>query len=48
MASFRQRNNKWQARIKRHGYPDQVKTFGARSDAERWARCVESEMDRGN
>jgi integrase len=47
MASFRQRNNKWQARIKRDGYPDQVKTFGARSDAERWARSVESEMDKG-
>ena len=47
MASFRQRNNKWQARIKRDGYPDQVKTFGARSDAERWARSIESEMDKG-
>ena len=47
MASFRQRNNKWQARIKWDGYPDQVKTFGARSDAERWARSVESEIDKG-
>uniref|UniRef100_UPI0040481303 tyrosine-type recombinase/integrase n=1 Tax=Limnohabitans sp. TaxID=1907725 RepID=UPI0040481303 len=47
MASFRQRNNKWQARIKRDGYPDQVKTFGARVDAERWARSIESEMDKG-
>lgn len=47
MASFRQRNNKWQARIKRDGYPDQVKTFDLRSDAERWARSVESEMDKG-
>lgn len=47
MASFRQRNNKWQARIKRDGYPDQVKTFDLRADAERWARSVESEMDKG-
>ena len=38
MASFRQRNNKWQARINRDGYPDQVKTFDLRADAERWAR----------
>ena len=47
MASFRQRNNKWQARVSRDGYPDQVKTFEARSDAERWARSVESSMDKG-
>lgn len=47
MASFRQRNNKWQARVSRNGYPDQVKTFDAKSEAERWARSVESEMDKG-
>lgn len=47
MASFRQRNNKWQARVSRDGYPDQVKTFDARADAERWARSVETEMDKG-
>jgi integrase len=47
MASFRQRSSKWQARVKRDGYPDQVKTFEARSDAERWARSVESAMDKG-
>jgi hypothetical protein len=34
MASFRQRNNKWQARVSRDRYPDRVKTFNARSDAE--------------
>jgi integrase len=47
MASFRQRSNKWQARVSRDGYPDQVKTFEARVDAERWARSVETEMDKG-
>jgi len=47
MASFRQRSNKWQARVSRDGYPDQVKTFEARVDAERWARSVEAEMDKG-
>ena len=47
MASFRQRSNKWQARVIRDGYPDQVKTFEARIDAERWARSVEAEMDKG-
>jgi integrase len=48
MASFRQRNNKWQARISRDGHPDQVKTFEAKADAERWARSIESEMDKGH
>ena len=48
MASFRQRNNKWQARISRDGHPDQVKTFEAKADAERWARSVESDMDKGH
>ncbi len=47
MASFRQRSNKWQARVTRDGYPSQVKTFEARIDAERWARSVEAEMDKG-
>lgn len=47
MASFRQRSSKWQARVSRDGYPDQVKTFESRSDAERWARSVETDMDKG-
>ena len=48
MASFRQRGSKWQARIKRDGFPDQVKTFEAKAEAERWARSIESKMDQGN
>jgi integrase len=47
MASFRQRNGNWQARIIREGYPDQTKTFGTKTDAEKWARSVESEIDKG-
>jgi hypothetical protein len=47
MASFRLRKNKLQARISRDGHPNQVKTFEAKADAERWARSVESEMDKG-
>ena len=47
MASFRQRSSKWQARIKRDGFPDQVKSFESKAEAERWARSVESEMDQG-
>ncbi|CAN7213545.1 site-specific integrase [Cupriavidus necator] len=47
MASIRHRGNKWQARVTRIGFPPEVKTFGTRQDAERWARSIESEMDRG-
>ena len=47
MASFRQRNGKWQARVIREGYPEQTKTFETKADAEKWARSLESEIDRG-
>ena len=47
MASFRQRNGKWQARVLRDGHPDQTKTFVTKGDAEKWARSVESEIDKG-
>jgi integrase len=47
MASFRQRNGKWQARVIRDGYPDQTKTFELKVDAEKWARAIESEIYKG-
>ena len=47
MASFRQRGGKWQARVLRNGYPDQTQTFETKADAEKWARSVESEIDKG-
>lgn len=47
MASYRQRNGKWQARVLRDGYPDQTKTFAIKADAEKWARALESEIDKG-
>ena len=47
MASFRQHGNGWQARIRRQGYPDITKSFQNRQDADRWARAVEAEMDKG-
>jgi integrase len=48
MASIRKRSNKWQARVCRAGYPAETKSFNVRADAERWARSVETEMDRGS
>jgi integrase len=47
MASIRFRSNKWQARVSRQGEQSLVKTFQSKEDAERWARSVEVEWDRG-
>ncbi|AOI69150.1 tyrosine-type recombinase/integrase [Burkholderia ubonensis] len=48
MATFTKRGDlQWQAKIRRKGYPQQSKTFDTRADAEKWARAVEHEMDRG-
>lgn len=37
----------YQAKIRRKGYPIQIKTFDTRRDAEAWARSIESEIDTG-
>lgn len=47
MASIRSRNDKWQARVMRKGHPTIEKTFQVKADAERWARQIEAEIDRG-
>ena len=48
MASFRFHGNRWQARIRKKGYPEITDSFLTKLDAERWARSVESEMDKGH
>ena len=48
MATFRFRANRWQARVRRLGTPEQTKSFLSRQDAERWARSVEVEIDKGS
>jgi len=48
MATFRFRANRWQARVRRKGTPEQTKSFLTRHDAERWARSVEVEIDKGS
>jgi len=48
MATFKQRESGWwQAVIRRKGQPEQSRTFERKSDADAWARGIESEMDRG-
>lgn len=48
MATLRKRGEyQWEAQVRKKGYPSQTKTFNNKADAERWARQVETEMDRG-
>ncbi len=47
MASIAKRANGWQAQIRKKGYPNISRRFDKKSDAEVWARNIESEMDRG-
>jgi integrase len=47
MATIRKRNDRWQAIVKRKGYPLLSKSFGTRGDAEKWARKQEREIDVG-
>jgi len=47
MASIRLRAGRWQARVKRIGFDEAVRSFDTQQDAERWARSVEVDMDRG-
>lgn len=48
MASIRNRQCKWQARIIRKGYAPITKSFLAKQDTERWARQIESDIDKGS
>jgi hypothetical protein len=48
MASIRNRGDKWQARIRRLGQNPNTKLFQNKQDAERWARQVEVEMQKGS
>jgi integrase len=48
MASIRKRGPyQWEARIRKKGMPVTCKTFETKSEAEKWSKEIESEMDRG-
>ena len=48
MAYIRKRGAlQWEARIRKKGMPQVSKTFESKSDAEKWAREIETEMDKG-
>ena len=47
MASIRERKGRWQARVTRHGYLPESKSFDSHEAAVKWARAIESEIDKG-
>src|SRR5438876_9013830 len=48
MASILKRGEySYQAVIRRRGFPTQTKTFETKTDAQKWARMIERDMDRG-
>lgn len=47
MATIRNRHGKWQARVTRKGLTPVSRSFLTLLDAERWARQIESDMDKG-
>lgn len=48
MATYRKRNGRWQARVRRYGLPSITKTFPTKNEATIWARLIESEIDCGS
>lgn len=48
MATIRERGKySFQVQVRRRGYPTQTRTFESRKEAEKWARQIEAEYDRG-
>ena len=45
MATFRKRNDKWQARVQRSGQTSLANSFNTQADAIKWARNVETQPD---
>ena len=48
MASIRKHRNKWQAQVRRSGYPALVRSFNQKADAQAWARKSEQQIDSGD
>ena len=47
MATFTKRGDYWRAQIRRTGHPTQDQTFDTKEQGVKWARDIESRMDRG-
>ncbi|MBS9478368.1 hypothetical protein KIP89_14735 [Ancylobacter sp. VKM B-3255] len=46
MATIRKLRGRWQAQVRRKGMKCRAKSFDTRAEAERWARTLETELDR--
>ncbi len=46
MATIRKLRGRWQAQVRRKGLAPRARSFDAKADAEKWARQLESEVDR--
>ncbi|RIX44607.1 MAG: site-specific integrase [Rhodocyclales bacterium GT-UBC] len=47
MASIRERNGRWQARVTRNGFMPETRSFDSHDAAVKWARAIEAEIDKG-
>ena len=47
MAALEKRSDYWRAKIRRKGYPIQTRSFDTKVQAEKWARDIKNEMDKG-
>lgn len=47
MASILQVKDKWRGQVRRKGHPVYTRTFDTKAEAERWARQLEVDIDRG-
>ena len=45
MATITKRNGRWQARVRRTGFPTQTKTFANKTSAQRWVRHTEVQIE---
>lgn len=48
MATFIRRGEKYFVQIRRKGFPTVCRSFHLKSDAEQWARHMETKADRGD
>lgn len=46
MASIVEVKGKWRALVRRKGHPSYCKTFATKTQAEKWARAIEADIDR--
>ena len=47
MAYIRKRNGRYEAQVRRVGYPAVSKSFGSMTVAKKWIKAVETDMERG-